>query len=335
MPGLDSDGVAAHAPDCDCLDCYTTAGINASSVWAPPPGRPATGGAPSVGTMKPSILRVFPRRTKWTPNDDAVFVGDPPLMRPEATAIHVSATFTWDLPEAQRLVAAWAQYYPEVQLGGPALGDPGGPFIPGRYIKRGVVITSRGCPKRCPWCFVPTREGSIRELSITDGWIVQDNNLLACRQEHIEAVFEMLGHQPRAAVFAGGLDTGLLQSWHRDLLETIQLGSLWVACDTPASLARLQRAADILAGIPIAKRRCYVLIGFDGETLPAAESRLEAVFALGFLPFAQLYRDGTTQPIGWPPEWRQLARRWTRPAAYRGKVALAPEGQSVLPMEAP
>src|SRR3989304_2567118 len=95
------------------------------------------------------LIRVFPRKTKWTPTDDMAFVGDPPLFRPEADEIHVSATFTWDIAEAQRLAQAWSWHYSNVRLGGPAFGDPGGPFVPGRYIKNGVVMTSRGCPFGC------------------------------------------------------------------------------------------------------------------------------------------------------------------------------------------
>jgi len=52
-------------------------------------------------------IRVFPRRTKWTPADDLAFVGDPPLpgFRPAdpQTPVRVSVAFTWDLDEANRL----------------------------------------------------------------------------------------------------------------------------------------------------------------------------------------------------------------------------------------
>lgn len=262
-----------------------------------------------------SLVRVFPRRTKWTPTDDMAFVGDPPLMRPDADEVHVSATFTWDKPEALRLRDAWRQHYPLVRVGGPAFEDGGNGFTPGRYIKNGVTITSRGCPFRCPWCFVPHREGALRELPIADGWIVQDNNLLACSRPHIEGVFRMLRGQARAAVFSGGLDLRLLQSWHVSLLASIRLREIWVACDSPSSLPRLAHAAEILAEIPMRKRRCYALIGYACETLDDAEARLAAIYEAGFLPFAQLYRDPV--PKIWPAEWRALARKWSRPAAYR------------------
>lgn len=266
------------------------------------------------------ILRVFPRRTKWTPTDSLAFVGDPGLFRPAASevdAVHVSVTFTWDLPEGRRLARAWGGYYPDVRIGGPALDDPGGEFVPGRYIREGVTITSRGCSKRCPFCFVARREGGVRELPIQDGWIVNDNNLLACSRPHIEAVFAMLARQPKPAQFNGGLDATLLEEWHRNLFDRVRLAELWFACDSAAGLKPLERAAGILDGIPERKRRAYVLMGYNGEPLAEAERRVERVYALGFLPFAQLFQGEERRE--YPPEWRALAKKWSRPAAYRSK----------------
>ena len=70
------------------------------------------------------IARVFPRRTRATPTDSLTFVGDPPLIRPEIDEVHVSVTFTWDLPEAERLADSWGRFYP-VKVGGPATGVSG------------------------------------------------------------------------------------------------------------------------------------------------------------------------------------------------------------------
>lgn len=264
-----------------------------------------------------SMIRVFPSKTKWTPTDVLAFVGDPPLFRPgdRTTPVHVSVTFTWDKREAERLQKAWSQYYDDVRIGGPAYDDPGGEFVPGRYMKQGVTITSRGCPKKCPWCVVPTREGRIRELEIKPGWIVQDNNLLACSRGHVNAVFGMLRGQNRRCCFNGGLDSSFLQDWHVDLFRSVKLDELWFACDTPQGLPRLERVAKMLEGISIEKRRCYVLMGFDGETIVEANERVTAVYEMGFLPFAQLYRDDT--PRQWSRDWKDLQRFWSRPAAYR------------------
>jgi len=139
--------------------------------------------------MDRPIIRVFPRKTSMTPTDDYAFVGDPPLWRPEADEVYVSCTFTWDIEEAHRLQEAWAQHYPVVGLGGPAINGSHDDFVPGEYLKHGVTITSRGCPRRCPWCLVPDYEGDVRTLPIMPGWIVQDNNLLATPKRHQARVF--------------------------------------------------------------------------------------------------------------------------------------------------
>ena len=267
--------------------------------------------------MDDAIIRVFPRRTKWTPTDELAFIGDPPLFLPDDRNIPVmvSVVFTWDKDEGRRLGRAWSDHFTDVNVGGPAFGDQGSEFVPGRFLRQGVTITSRGCPNHCPWCHVPGREGAIRELPIRDGWIVQDNSLLACSDAHIESVFEMLAAQHRRVFFKGGLDARLFTLRHRELLDTIRIGELWFACDHAAALAPLQRVAPMLAGVPVDKRRCFVMIGYGDESISQAESRLESVYRLGFLPFCQLYQD--EQKKVWASEWRSLARKWMRPAAYR------------------
>jgi hypothetical protein len=265
------------------------------------------------------MIRVFPRRTKWTPTDELAFVGDLPLpgLHPEDRNIPVliSCVFTWDKPEAERLYFSWNRYYHHVSLGGPAYGDCGGDFVAGRFIKEGVTITSRGCPRKCPWCVVPSREGRIRELPIVPGWIVQDNNLLACSEKHLDAVFKMLREQKRGIVFSGGLDARLFTESTIERLKSIRIKELWFACDDENAIPALRRVAELCEGISIEKKRCYVMIGHAYESLPDARHRLETVYCLGFLPFAQLYRRELE--TNYPSEWKALARKWSRPAAYR------------------
>lgn len=263
------------------------------------------------------LIRVFPRRTKWTPTDELAFVGDPPLFRPTNNHVAVSVTFTWDIPEAKRLLEAWMQYYSYVSIGGPAFNDSGAEFELGRFIKEGVTITSRGCPWNCPWCFVPEREGAMRELEIKDGWIIQDNNLLACSKDHMHKVFEMLIRQPKRIKFSGGLDPRFFKRWHLDLFKQIKVDEMWFSCDYPKSYYHLEKVADLISDYPENKRRCYVLIGWNGDSYLDAEKRLEKVYGLGFLPFAQLFQGSWKE--NYPPIWTRLQRKWCRPAAYREK----------------
>ena len=267
--------------------------------------------------MGERILRVFPSRTSMTPIDSLVFVGDPPLFRPEVgdvDEVHVSVTFTWDIEQGRRLRDAWAQHYPIVKIGGPAMDtEPPGEFTAGLYVKSGVTITSRGCLRRCPWCFVPKREGAVRELEIKPGWIVQDNNLLATSRGHQERVFEMLRSQERAVSFPGGLDSRLIDDWTTEQLRTLKIGQVFFAADSGAGLDGLQGIRERLFFLSRRQLRCYVLIGFGGESLTQAAMRLQGVWDMGFLPFAQLYRPPTR--IYYSADWRTLARLWSRPAA--------------------
>lgn len=244
------------------------------------------------------------------------FVGEPPLIRPEVNEVHVSCVFSWDKPEALRLADAWRQYYPLVKVGGPAFDDPGDNFTPGLYTRLGITITSRGCPLECPWCFVPKREGKLRELLVMPGWIVQDNNLLQCSKGHIERVFAMCRQQKRAIRFLGGLEAAALTDDIVEQLRSLRIAEVWLSADHDGALPGLRRAVHKLSWLPRDKLRCYVLLGFDRETMEQAQARLEAVWEAGCLPFAQLYRD-EKDSMQWSKDWRMLARTWSRPAATK------------------
>lgn len=260
------------------------------------------------------IIRVFPRKTKWSPTDDLAFFDDPPLFDLPDLPVMVSVTFTWDIRRGRELSRSWTRRSNDVRIGGPAFDDPGREFTPGMFIKKGVTFTSRGCPKKCSWCLVPRREGPLRELKITPGNIVNDNNILACSRPHFEAVCEMLKGQKNIQ-FKGGLDIGYLTPWHVEHFKKMRLDELWVACDNEAALKKLDNAADLLSDFSIAKKRCYVMVGFDGETRKQARRRCEAVLAKGFLPFAQLYRGIDSGPLR--GDWRNFCFYWSSPRYYR------------------
>ncbi len=261
------------------------------------------------------LIRVFPRRTHATPRDELVYCGGPDLFA-EADEVHVSVTFTWDLPRAEQLAGIWTRaHIAPVVLGGPALGRPGGEFVPGRYLRTGYVITSRGCPNRCRYCVVPSREGPLGELPITEGWIVQDDNLLACSEPHLRAVFEMLARQGRPAVFAGGLDAGRLNDFHLGLLADLRpRPKVFFAYDHPAALAPLMRAGARLKEIGYTREGhrmlAYVLAGYPGDTIAVAETRMREAIAAGFMPFGMLLRDAEGKA---DPAWAAFQRRWARP----------------------
>jgi len=271
------------------------------------------------------ILRIFPSRTNATPNDELCRFDVPGFFDPpECDEIHISVTFTWDIKRARELYFSWQQVHPVVRIGGPALGDPGGEFVSGRYLKPGCVITSRGCINHCSYCMAQKREGYIRTLPIPEGFNIMDNNILATPIEHFESVIEMLRKQKQKAIFTGGLEAGLLTQWHADQLRSTMPERLYFANDRPGDLEKLQSASAKMFNAGFTKRHlyCYVLIGYKNDTVPEAEKRLIATWEAGFMPYAMLFRNeqGETRYV----EWKRFQRLWTRPAIVRNRMKFTP-----------
>ncbi len=265
------------------------------------------------------VLRVFPRRTNATPEDELVRVGEDAPGLFDGTLgideVHISVAFTWDISWAERAARQWERVAP-VKVGGPAFNEPGGDFVPGMYLKRGYVITSRGCNNRCSFCSVPKREGGVlRELPIADGWIVTDDNLLACSPAHIDGVFEMLKRQPHRPQFVGGLESRLLTPVLAARLKKIKPETIFFAYDKPDELEPLVEAGRMLldAGFTRAScvLRCYVLIGYDKhDSFDKCIKRFGEAYRAGFMPMAMLYRD---EAGDFAKDWRAFQREWANP----------------------
>jgi hypothetical protein len=261
-------------------------------------------------------IRVFPRRTNATPTDEDVRIRVFPSLFDKADEVHISVAFTWDIAWAEEAAKQWAAVAP-VKVGGPAYNERGGYFVPGMYMKYGYVITSRGCNNSCFFCQVPKREGGLRELPIMDGYIVTDDNLLACSTQHIDKVFEMLKRQPNHPQFVGGLEAKLLTSDMAKRLKELRPDSMYFAYDTPDDYEPLVQAGKYLteAGFTIASHvmKCYVLIGYPKDTFKDAEQRLINTIQAGFMPYAMLYRDKSGKN---PSDWKRFKEGWT----HRGIV---------------
>ncbi|WP_243002691.1 hypothetical protein [Lachnotalea glycerini] len=270
------------------------------------------------------IIRVFPRRTSYTPDDPYVFIGEPIMteLLPPHDEIHITCTFTWDMDYCEKLKSDWEwQTNEEVKLGGPAYLSSAENFTPGLYVKDGIIFTSRGCNNYCKWCGVRKIEGLLKELPVYPGNIIQDNNFLQTSRKHKEDVFEMLKQQ-RKIEFKGGLETDLIDNHFIAGLQSIgvkKIKSLWLACDTDSQLPRFKKAVEKLhkAGFNQNKIYCYSLIGHNMEK---EEIRNREIFNAGALPFSQLERDFTRQKAQYSKEWNHFERVWQRPAAMKAHM---------------
>ncbi len=268
------------------------------------------------------IARVFPRVTNATPRDEYTFFDGPGLFLPPIDEIHISVVFTYDIEQVEYLAKQWEHIAP-VKIGGPAFNEPGGDFIPGMYLKPGYVITSRGCPNNCWFCSVWRREGrEVRELPVTEGNNVLDDNLLACSDGHTREVFKMLKRQKYGRpMLTGGLEAKRLKDWHVEMLRKLRPKEMFFAYDTPDDYEPLVAAGKKLlsAGFTVTSQvlRCYVLIGYPGDTFDKAEARLTQTIKAGFLPMAMLYRDKKGER---DLEWARFQQFWARPATVNLKI---------------
>ena len=189
-------------------------------------------------------------------------------------------------------------------------------------MREGYTVTSRGCPNRCWFCSVWKREGNeVRELPIRDGWNVLDDNLLACSEAHIRAVFAMLGRQPEHPTFTGGLEAKILKPWHCEELRKLKPQRLYFAYDTRDDLEPLREAGKMLRDVGFSiqgsyRLHAYVLCGWPKDTTEAAELRMRETIDSGFTPMAMLYRDTNGERN---QQWMQWARQWARPAIVHSK----------------
>lgn len=197
-------------------------------------------------------------------------------------------------------------------MGGPAYNSPCEDFVPGRYVAPGVIFTTRGCPNKCGFCFVPKREGEFRELPIVQGNVIQDNNILAASDKHWAALMEMLKGQ-HTIKFSGGLEARRLTDKKIQDLRGLRIAEMYLACDTPGALRVVAEKIKKLTAAGFTRSHIYVYV-ICGKDQDEEEARMEQIFLAGGQPFAQLFQP--EEKIKYSRDWRKFATKWSRPAAF-------------------
>lgn len=162
--------------------------------------------------------------------------------------------------------------------------------------RRAVGFLTRGCVRRCPWCIVPRKEGTIRpaacweEIRRPDSREITflDNNVLA--SAHGLEQIDRMGREPVWVDFNQGLDARLITPEIAALLAKLHwIRFVRMACDTSDMLPVIEQAAAYLreAGIAAYRLWAYVLV----QDVPDAHRRVLALNEMGVTAFAQPYRD--------------------------------------------
>lgn len=166
-------------------------------------------------------------------------------------------------------------------------------------VRYAIGFLTRGCIRSCPWCVVPKKEGKIRpygtwrELVRPDSnqLVLMDNNVLACAHG-VEQLADMVGKDVKIDANQG-LDSRLVTPE----IAKILAGLKWIrfirtACDTDASMDSVGTMIERLGheGVKPYRVFVYVLV----QEIESAERRVQFLRNLGAEPFAQPYRDFTT-----------------------------------------
>lgn len=281
------------------------------------------------------IARVFPTRTSYSPTDADAYFAAPTWFTPMYDEVHVSCVFTWDKKKAEALARDWKKHAKKVLLGGPAYNSPVREFVPGMYVAKGITFATRGCPNKCGFCRVPELEGDFRELPITAGNIVQDNNILAASDQHWARLMQMLKTQ-KGITFKGGLECRRLTDARIADLRQLRIKELWLACDYRAALPACLDAISRLmkAGYKRDHLHVYTMIGKDMQEELA---RMQAIFKAGALTFAQLYQPPADKKKVYSRDWTRMQNIWQRPAkqkavmdAFKNKSTKPRKDQALL-----
>jgi len=198
-----------------------------------------------------------------------------------------------------------------------------GGSVPGALQRHNpeATRTTVGCPRKCPFCAVPSLEGEFREL---EDWpdlpILIDNNLLRASTGHLDRVFDRLERWGRAD-FNQGLDPRLLTDYHAERLKRIRKCYIRMSLDQASVKPAWERAFGFLRARGIAKHSIgsYVLVGFKTGVEDAWE-RCRWVESHGTKPFPMWYHPldalekntltGDQLSQGWNDPERRRIMQW-------------------------
>lgn len=162
-----------------------------------------------------------------------------------------------------------------------------------------IGFLTRGCIRNCPWCVVPKKEGKIRpyrtwrEIKRPDSGdiVFMDNNVLAC-PHGVEQMKDMIGEKIRID-FNQGLDARLISPEIAEILSKLKwIHFIRMSCDTDAMLNVVLTAIERLKACGVKPYRMFVYLLV--QDIESAEKRAIALRDVGASPFAQPYRDFTT-----------------------------------------
>jgi len=137
-----------------------------------------------------------------------------------------------------------------------------------------IGYITRGCPNRCRWCVVPTKEGNIRPYANwrdivradTKKLVLMDNNILAC--EYGIQQLEELAQTDYRLDLNQGMDARLVTPRIADIIAKMKwIKYIRFSCDQIPQLEAIENAAVMLMerGVKYSRLFVYLLVTKDLE----------------------------------------------------------------------
>ena len=196
-----------------------------------------------------------------------------------------------------------------------------------------IGYLTRGCIRHCPWCIVPKKEGYIKPYRKWEDIVrpdsrdivFMDNNVLAS-DFGIEQMESMIGKNVRVD-FNQGLDARLITPEVAKILSKLKwIRQIRMSADTDPMLNVVLEKIDLLKeyGVKPYKIFVYVLT----QDIESAERRCLALREIGSNPFAQPYRDFTTNKEP-SKELKDFARWVNNKAVFKSARTFADYNKSI------
>jgi len=231
-----------------------------------------------------------------------------PVFAPIYDRVYASQVFTWSLTPSME----------GVQIGGTGvdlkttLPDDVEAMCPDYSLYKmdySMGFLTRGCIRKCPFCFVPEKEGKIRPAADIEDFlrhkkaVLLDNNVLA--HEHGIRQIEKIAGLGIRVDFNQGLDARLIDVGIAKLLNRVKWDRyIRIACDSVSMMAAVEKAVNKLRSAGYGREIfCYMLV----KDVDEAHDRAEFLRGLNVTPFAQPYRDPNGAE---PPRRAKDFARW-------------------------
>lgn len=173
---------------------------------------------------------------------------------------------------------------------------------------------TRGCPNKCSWCIVPSKEGEITShAEIKEFWngqrkaILMDNNVLA--SDHGLKEIEKIISLGIRVDFNQGLDARII-AYNPDIAKLLSKVKwdpiLRMACDTYSQMEYVLKATELLRKYGATRRRYFVYILV--KDISDAHKRAIELKNNKLDPFAQPYIDFRNNIM--PTDEQRRFARW-------------------------